>query len=45
MTHKFSQGFLFLNIHCLFNIINIVPHSSDDGSLELKGNSVNFISH
>ena len=36
--------FVFLNIYCRFNITNTVPHSPDDGSLELKYYSVDFAS-
>ena len=36
--------FVLLNIHCQFNITNIIPHSPGDGSLELKRYSVNFAS-
>ena len=36
--------FVFLNIHRWFNISNIIPHSSDDGSLEPKRSSVDFAS-
>ena len=40
--YKFSLGFIF----CIFytSIIDIIPHSPDDGSLELKCYSVDFAS-
>ena len=48
MLGKFSLGFLFyferLNIHCWFNISNIIPNSPDDGTLEPKRQSVDFAS-
>ena len=33
-----------VEIHCWFNITNIIPHSPDDGSFEQKRYSVNFTS-
>ena len=47
LLYKFSLGFCilyfaFLNIHCWFNITNIIPHNPDDDSLELKRYNVNF---
>ena len=36
--------FALLNIHRWFNITNIIPHSPDDGSLEPKRYSVDFVS-
>ena len=47
LLYKFSLGFyilLLLHIHCWFNIINIIPYSPDDGSLEPKRYSVDFAS-
>ena len=34
--------FVLSNIHRWFNIINIIPHSPDDGSLEPSRYSVDF---
>ena len=34
----------FLYIHRWFNFTDIIPHSPDDGSLELKRYSVDFAS-
>ena len=36
--------FAFLNTHRWLNIANIIPHGSDDGSVEPKSYSVNFTS-
>ena len=36
--------FALLNLHRWFNITNIIPHSTDDGSLEQKHYSVDFAS-
>ena len=36
--------FAFLNIHRWFNIIDIIPHCPDDGSLEPKRYNVDFAS-
>ena len=36
--------FAFLKIHRWFNIINIIPHGPDDGSVEPKRDSVDFTS-
>ena len=44
LIQVFSSLFIiFSNIHHWFNITDIIPHSSDDGSLELKCYSVNFV--
>ena len=40
-----TMDFVFLNIHRGFNITNIIPQSpGDDGSLEIKRYSVDFVS-
>ena len=47
LLYKFSIGFYilhFLHIHRWFNITDIIPHSPDDGSLEPKRYSVDFVS-
>ena len=43
-TQIFPRFLYFLNIHHRFNITNIIPPSSDDGSLEPKRYSVDFVS-
>ena len=40
----FFFHFVLLNIHRCFNIINIIPHGPDDGSLEPKRYIVDFAS-
>ena len=39
-----KQVFVFLNIYDWFNITDIILRSPDDGSLELKRYSVDFVS-
>ena len=33
-----------LNVHLWFNVTSIIPHSPDDGSLEPKLSSIDFVS-
>ena len=42
--NKRTRNFVLLNIHCWFNIANIILHSTDDGSLEPKRYRVDFAS-
>ena len=47
LLYKSSLGFYilhFLLIHRWINITNIIPHSPDDVSLELRRYSVDFVS-
>ena len=47
LIDRFSQGFgifVFFDILRWFNFTNMSPHSPDDGSLEPKRYSVDFIS-